>query len=109
MPVSAADIAAETKKDPTLAGVLQFTQNGWPSYVDEENLKPYFQRKEELTVESGVLQWGLRVIIPQKFRQRMLQELYENHQGMNKTKAIARSYVYWPNLDRDIETYGKRM
>ena len=23
---------------------------------------------------------------------------------MNKTKAIARSYVYWPNLDRDIET-----
>ena len=72
MPVSAADIAAETKKDPTLARVLQFTQNGWPSYVDEENLKPYFQRKEELTVESGVLQWGLRVIIPQKFRQRML-------------------------------------
>ena len=54
--MSAADIAAETKKDPTLARVLQFTQNGWPSYVDEENLKPYFQRKEELTVESGVLQ-----------------------------------------------------
>ncbi|KAK3768906.1 hypothetical protein RRG08_060344 [Elysia crispata] len=103
MPVSAADIAAETKKDPTLARVLQFTQNGWPSYVDEENLKPYFQRKEELTVESGVLQSGLRVIIPQKFRQRMLQELHENHQGMNKTKAIARSYVYWRNLVRDIE------
>ena len=53
MPVSAADIAAETKKDPTLAGVLQFTQNGWPSYVDEENLKPYFQRKEELTMNLG--------------------------------------------------------
>ncbi|KAK3773179.1 hypothetical protein RRG08_013764 [Elysia crispata] len=104
MPVSAADIAAETKKDPTLARVLQFTQNGWPSYVDEENLKSYFQRKEELTVESGVLQWGLRVIIPQKFRQRMLKELHKNHQGMNKTKAIARSYVYWLNLDRDIET-----
>ncbi|GFO04107.1 Pol polyprotein [Plakobranchus ocellatus] len=107
MPVSAADIAKETKKDQTLSKVLQFTLNGWPSHTEDTRLKPYFQRKEEITVDAGVLQWGIRVIIPATFRKQLLNELHENHLGINKTKAIARSYVYWPNLDDDIEAMIK--
>ena len=107
MPISVKDIASETKKDPTLAKVLQHTLNGWPSYTDDPKLKPYFQRKEEITVECGVLQWGVRVIVPDKFKKRLLNEIHEGHQGINKTKAIARSYIYWPSLDKDIETMIK--
>ncbi|GFO23693.1 Pol polyprotein [Plakobranchus ocellatus] len=107
MPISAADIAKETKKDQTLSKVLQFTLNGWPSHTEDTRLKPYFQRKEEITVDAGVLQWGIRVIIPATFRKQLLNELHENHLGINKTKAIARSYVYWPNLDDDIEAMIK--
>ena len=47
--------------------------------------------------------WGNRIVIPNPFRERILQDLHEGHSGMVKTKAIARSYVWWPKLDQDIE------
>ena len=34
----------------------------------------------------------------------MLNELHEGHTGMSKTESMARSYMWWPNTDRDIES-----
>ena len=48
-----------------------------------------------------------RVIIPPKYRDRMLEELHETHQGICRTKAYARSYIWWPSLDSHIEDYLK--
>ncbi len=45
LPVSARDIAKATRKDPTLCKVWNYTVNGWPNYVLEENLKPYFKHR----------------------------------------------------------------
>ncbi|XP_005090660.1 uncharacterized protein K02A2.6-like [Aplysia californica] len=101
------DIAEETRKDAVLSKVLQYTLTGWPNCSEDDNVKPFFQRREEITTEAGVLQWGLRVIIPQKYRNRILYELHEGYLGMNKTKAMARSYVYWPKIDLDIEKMVK--
>ena len=50
---------------------------------------------------------GVRVIVPQKFRKQLLNEIHENHLGINKTKTIARSYVSWPKIDNDIESMIK--
>ena len=33
----------------------------------------------------------------------MLQELHEGHPGMTKMKPLATMYVWWPNLEKDIE------
>lgn len=107
MPISAADIAEETRKDAVLSKELQYTLTGWPNCMEDDNLTPFFQRREDITTEAGVLQWGLRVVIPQKFRNRILYELHEGHIRMNKTKAMARSYVYWPKIDLDIEKMVK--
>lgn len=46
----------------------------------------------------------MRVIIPPKGREKLLDELHEGHTGMNKTKNVARSYMWWPNMDKDIES-----
>ncbi|KAL0159700.1 hypothetical protein M9458_043425, partial [Cirrhinus mrigala] len=53
LPVSARDIAQATRKDPTLCKVWNYTVNGWPNYVSEENLKPYFTRRHELSEDQG--------------------------------------------------------
>ena len=37
----------------------------------------------------------------------MLEELHETHQGVCRTKAYARSYIWWPSLDSQIEEYLK--
>ena len=43
-------------------------------------------------------------MIPPKLRDRVLDELHWEHPGVCSLKAIARSYVWWPNLDQEIET-----
>jgi len=50
-------------------------------------------------VEGGVVLWGLRVVIPE----RLLEELYEEHSGMFRMKALARSFLWCPGLDQQIE------
>ena len=59
MPVTAQQINRLTKADPCLSKALQYTRQGWPSRVPEE-LKPYKQRANEITIEGDCLLWGIR-------------------------------------------------
>ena len=63
-PVDATKIELWTARDPVLSQVLQFVLQGWPSEIEEEALKPYFIRREELSVHAGFLLWGARVMVP---------------------------------------------
>ena len=63
-PVIATNVKLWTSRDPVLSQVFQFVLHGWPIAVDEEALKPYFPRREQLRVHAGCLLWGSRVVIP---------------------------------------------
>lgn len=47
------------------------------------------------------------VVIPTSLQRKILLELHSTHQGIIKMKSVARSYVWWPRLNKDIENEAK--
>ena len=106
LPVSQNQLRNETKADPVLSQVLLFTKSGWPSTISTE-LKPFFTKRTELTVQNDCLMWDIRVIVPEALKEKVLAELHTSHFGMSRMKSLARSDIWWSHLDEDIETLCK--
>ncbi|XP_054260200.1 uncharacterized protein K02A2.6-like [Macrosteles quadrilineatus] len=108
LPLTAKEISLATRRDPLFSKVLDLTLQGWPTHLDkDEPLRAFFLRKNELSVENGCILWGNRVLIPTRFQKHLLDMLHEEHPGVCKIKALARSFVWWPKIDDQIENVVK--
>ena len=104
-PVSAVQVKNATRNDPVLSTVLDLIIKGLPA-GDDTNLKPFLGKRAELSVQSGCFLWGRRVIIPLSLQTKVLEQLHTGHSGV-RMKEIARSYFWWPNMDKQIEEIAK--
>ena len=109
LPIQACDIQKATMQDPVISQVYSYTLNGWPalSKALPDKIKPFFNKRFELTVNNKCLLWGLRVVVPEKFHSDVLHLLHNGHPGMTKMKSLARLHVWWPGIDEKIETFVK--
>ena len=47
------------------------------------------------------------MIVPPAGRQSVLTFLHEDHLGISRMKSLVRSFVWWPQIDKDLEDVVK--
>ena len=60
-----------------------------------------------VSVHDGCLLWGTKVVVPAPGRNKIANELHEAHPGITRMKALARSFVWRPQIDKDLEELVK--
>ena len=99
-----------TQRDPILATVYQLTQQGWPHQRRHvpRLARRYWDFRDELSTDDGMLLKGPRLIIPAELQEEYLSRLHEGHLSASKVQENAKQHMYWTGIDADIEDYTKR-
>ena len=58
----------------------------------------------EICVTKDIVLRGTRIVLPKALRSRAMKVAHEDHAGVTRCKHRLRSKLWWPGMDRDIET-----
>ena len=101
------ELKTHTHHDNYLQVLKSVIIQGWPdnkSQVEDE-AKPYFHIRDELSCQDGLLYRGERIVIPVSMRKQMKEMLHTSHLGVESTLRRARECMYWPGMNSDIKIY----
>ena len=71
---------------------------------DSPAVKDYKHVKDELSVSShGLILRGNRIVVPHSLRLRSVDIAHESHLGIQKTKALLREKVWFPQIDNIVK------
>lgn len=103
-PTKLQQIRDETVKDPTLSLLSEIIFKGWPQKREEcpQSVHDYWNFREELTIENGLLLKGDRILIPPTLRPEVLNIIHQGHLGQEKCLLRARTSVFWPGITKEI-------
>ena len=95
-PVDCSHVKHWTKRDPILSQVLQDVPAGWPQNLSSDasqTLLSFWQHGMQLSTHDGCILWVNQVVVPEKGRNYVLQELHGGHPGISRMK-VCLGYLY---------------
>ena len=96
-------IKSETAKDAEFNVLREVIYTGWQEARSEapSPSRPYWNHRDELSIEDGLIVKGKRIVIPASMTKEILEKLHAAHQGAEKMKLRARSAVFWDGINKD--------
>ena len=99
-----------TAQDNQLTRLSHYINTGFP--CEKKNLptdlQEYWNYRDTLSIENGLLTCGSRIIVPQEMQAEMLQYIHDGHQGKERCLLRARNTVFWPKITYDIQELIER-
>ena len=116
-PTRLKNLREETAKDEELQILSDVIHEGWPETLSEAHnfdrrrrqvMELYWNSRDELTIEDGLVYKGHRLVIPFKERSGIVKSLHESHIGIEGTLRRARDIVYWPGITAQLKDHLSR-
>ena len=98
------NIHEETRKDPTIKVLMHYIGTGWPCECRRlpREFHPYWKFRKDLSVKDGLVTKNSRLLIPSTLRWKVLEQIHDGHQGIEKCMLEAREFIFWPGISNDI-------
>lgn len=67
----------------------------------DDQLHPYFNRREKLSTEENCLMWGIRAVIPSN-EAAYLEVITSKSKSSRDSENKSLQHVWWPGIDEDV-------
>ncbi len=125
--LSDVELAQEQEQDPNLRLIMDMIRNSpeRPSWehvrAESAEVKALWSQYGNLKIQDGALlrhhknqglseEW--QIVAPQLIRTRIFQACHHHklaaHQGVVRTSALIKRRFYWPNMQKDVESWCQR-
>ena len=106
-PSTLQEIKDHTQKDNSLLELIKVIKAGWPETKGELShlVLPFFDVRDELSVCSGIVIRGERVVVPKSLRRGISYRLHYAHSEVVSTLLLARESIYWPGVSGEIKQF----
>ena len=101
------ELKKATEEDPEMKVLLTTVQQGWPESKRETPaiIHGYFNYRDEIVVQNGLIIKADRVIIPPALREATLKRIHSSHMGVDGSIRRVKRAVFWPSMGSHIAEY----
>lgn len=110
LPVSDArwqQIVHAAADDPAFQQLRAVIKDGWPNNRSDlpHCLHPYYDIRDELTVQGELVFKGQQLVVPAALRKEMMAESHASHIGVEACIRRARDTLFWPRMAKELKDY----
>ena len=98
------EVKEATTKDESMQTLLGIIKEGWPEHKKgvPSAVRPYFDERDTLSHQDGVILKGERVVILKSLRDITKKRLHSAHLGYDSMMRRYRDTVFWPAMSTEI-------